>query len=160
MEFTEHRGTFRMATKSNFWIWVEDHPLMAGFLFLVALAIVLSMFGENNPPHEHDTQQETHSTPAAMPQPESETSHSGSQWVTFTSSSNGYDWRRADYGNKQAYCEMMATTMSRKFHRTFTAGFFYSSIDEFYATDNTSALNTKVNEIVALTVTAAMNGDQ
>jgi hypothetical protein len=48
--------------------------------------------------------------------------------VTFTSASNGHDWRRADQDTKRKYCERMATTMSQNFKRNFTADFFMGAL--------------------------------
>lgn len=76
--------------------------------------------------------------------------------ITFTSTSDGYDWRSADDETKRSYCWLMATSMTQEFGKSFTEDFFYESLNQFYSTEDASVLNNKISEMVALFVTAAM----
>lgn len=72
----------------------------------------------------------------------------------FTSSSTGADWRTASLEYRKQYCERMATAQ-QKIKPGITGQFLFDSLQEFYTTTEKGVLNTKIVEIIALTVAAS-----
>jgi hypothetical protein len=72
---------------------------------------------------------------------------------SFDSSSDGYSWRSASIGYRRAYCNVAATNVQH-LRPGITGKFLFDALQEFYTTDNPKLLRQKINEIIALSVTA------
>ena len=154
----------------------KEQLIFLGIFALFAIIVITTTFVvSSQPPQTANLLQASHpeeeysptstdipkepSPPApAVPSTISHTSPSyKSESLPIGTYSDGRDWNRAGYGEKMSYCNMMASRMNSKFSSSFTGSFFYGSLEEFYNSESSSVLNTKCNEIIALTVSAALN---
>lgn len=69
----------------------------------------------------------------------------------FSSNSTGSDWRTASLEYRKKYCELMARA-NQEIKPGVTGQFIFDSLQEFYTTESKTVMNTRIVEIVGLTV--------
>ena len=138
-----------------------------GFLvFLGIMALFFAIVGNNHNEASSNNSNTTFESPSrsipsqqAIQTPATTgTDNTKSSAVIFTSSSNGYDWEKADYQTKQQFCQTTAAAESKEFNHDFTADFYYSALDSFYSSSDPNILNENIHQVIGLTTSAALTG--
>ena len=73
----------------------------------------------------------------------------------FTRNATGRDWKNASLEYRHSFCDMEASGGLRKMKPTITGDWLLEGLNTFYDTTDPNILNQKINEIIALLVTAS-----